>query len=148
MTIIGAGTLKAQQRYLIWSISKMIRTLFKMYNECRVSSALTPYAQIFTHYITRNTHIVKQTLGISYRSWPAQFPFFLGKPCSLLVLMSPSASHLLALNNCTTFRICFAAITGDETAANIHGQVESILFARANSIAHALPGAANNVEAG
>lgn len=33
-------------------------------------------------------------------------------------------------------------------AANIHGHVESILFARANSMAHALPGAANNVEAG
>ena len=63
-------------------------------------------------------------------------------------MLSPSASHLLALTNCTTFNICFAAITGHETAASIHGTVESILFARANSMAHALPGAANSVEAG
>ena len=62
--------------------------------------------------------------------------------------MSPSASHLLALTNCTTFNICFAAITGDDTAANTHGQKESILFARANSMAHALPGDANNVDEG
>lgn len=81
-------------------------------------------------------------------SEPAHFFFLLGNPCSLLVLVSPSASHLLALTNCTTFKTCFAAITGDEMAASIHGKVESILFARANSMAHALPGAAKKVEAG
>ena len=123
--------------------------LFKIYSECGMPSILALHAQISPQYITMNTHIgVNSPPQISDTSCPAQTFFFLGKPCSLLVLLSPSASHLLALTNCTTFSICFAAITGHEMAASIHGTVESILFARANSMAHALPGAANSVEAG
>ena len=106
-------------------------------------------SNVHAQYHKKYTHRGKTTaLGIARISYPTQVFFFLGKPCSLLVLLSPSASHLLALTNCTTFKICLAAITGDETAASIHGPVESILFARASSMAHALPGAANSVEAG
>ena len=74
------------------------------------------------------------------------YDFFFGNPCFLLVALSPSASHLLALTSCKTLRNCLAAMTGLETPAMTHGQKLSILFARASSIAHALPGAAKNVE--
>lgn len=74
--------------------------------------------------------------------------FFFGNPCSFLADLSPSASHLLAFTSCSTLRNCFAAITGNDTPAITHGQKLSILFARANSIAHALPGAANRVDEG
>ncbi len=126
------------------------KDLFQTCTTNMATSALTPYAHIFTQYIAKKVHVVVQIVpGVSHRSSPAQFSFlFFGRPCSLLVFISPSASHLLALINCTTFKICFAAMTGDETAASIHGKVESILLARANSIAHALPGAAKRVEAG
>lgn len=39
-------------------------------------------------------------------------------------------------------------MTGNETPASTHGQKLSILFARASSIAQALPGAAKSVDAG
>ena len=33
------------------------RALLEMYNECGTPSAMTPYAQMLTHYITSKTHI-------------------------------------------------------------------------------------------
>lgn len=50
---------------------------------------------------------------------------------------SPSASHLLALINWTTLITCFPNMMGNDTMAAIHGIVESILFARAISMAPA-----------
>jgi hypothetical protein len=77
---------------------------------------------------------------------PLAFPnFLLGNPASLLASRSPSASHLLALTNCTTLIICFPAMTGALTPAMTHGQNESILFARASSSAPADHGLAKSV---
>lgn len=73
---------------------------------------------------------------------------FLGRPCARRSSKSPSTSHLLALTNCTTFRNCFPAMIGNDTPAMTHGQKLSILFALASSIAHALPGLVNKVDAG
>ena len=58
--------------------------------------------------------------------------------------MSPSANHLLAFINCSTLRNCLKAITGLDIPAMNHGTVLSILFARASSIAQALPGVARS----
>ena len=62
--------------------------------------------------------------------------------------MSPSANHLLALINCTTFSHCLNSMIGDDMMAIAQGNVLSILFARASSIAHALPGLASSAAAG
>ena len=76
------------------------------------------------------------------------FFLFLGSPASSLFSRSPSASHLLALTNCTTFNHCLKAMTGKLTPASTQGKDESILFALASSMAHALPGAGGNQVAG
>lgn len=39
-------------------------------------------------------------------------------------------------------------MTGNDTPASTHGQKLSILFARASSIAHALPGVAKSIDDG
>jgi hypothetical protein len=54
---------------------------------------------------------------------------FFASLAARLALTSPSASHLLAFINCTTLIICLPNMTGNETAARIHGTVLSILFA-------------------
>ena len=65
---------------------------------------------------------------------------FRGSPAALLISISPSANHLLALTNCTTLMPCLIAIIGKLTPAITQGQKESILFARASSNAAALCG--------
>ena len=60
--------------------------------------------------------------------------FLLGSPIFLLCSISPSASHLLALTSCTTLMICLPAMTGNDTAARIHGTVLSILFALCSAV--------------
>lgn len=69
----------------------------------------------------------------------------LGSPAAFLAARSPSASHLLALTICTTLIYCLAAITGALMTMQIHGTVESILLARAISIAPAEKGEAKNM---
>lgn len=54
--------------------------------------------------------------------------------------LSPSASQLLALINCTTLTNCLKAMTGKDTAVIAHGTRLSILLALANSNALALHG--------
>ena len=49
------------------------------------------------------------------------FFFLRGSPWALLVSISPSASHRLALTSWMTFNICFAAMTGKEIPARIQG---------------------------
>lgn len=72
---------------------------------------------------------------------------FLGSPAAFLRSLSPSANHLHALTNCTTFKNCLKANPNRLMAARIHGTVESILFARASSNAPALQGFAKRKDA-
>ena len=83
-------------------------------------------------------------LDLAGRYW-VFFNSFLGSPAAFLAALSPSASHLLAFTICTTLIYCFAAIIGALTAMQIQGTVESILFARAISIAPAENGEAKRM---
>ena len=78
--------------------------------------------------------------SISYRSFLAFALCFLGSPRFFLSFLSPSASHLLACTSWTTLTHCLKSMTGAEPANMIHGMLESILLARAYSIAAALKG--------
>lgn len=84
---------------------------------------------------------------LSYRtgSYWVFFDPFLGSPAAFLAALSPSASHLLALTICTMLMYCFAAMIGALTAMQIQGTVESILFARAISMAPAENGEAKRM---
>lgn len=107
---------------------------------------LTPDANICTEEKSEYTN--QETRRRPAHGTCQCYLFLFGSPSAFLAALSPSASHLLAFTSCNTLRNCLAAMTGNETPAMTHGQKLSILFARASSIAHALPGAANSVDEG
>lgn len=69
--------------------------------------------------------------------------FLRGRPFSLRILISTSASHLLALYNWTPLIACLITMKGKLIPAIAHGIRESILLARAISSAEALKGSGN-----
>ena len=116
-------------------------------HSCTIALEFSARRLGYAQHVSTNINTVNET-NFTPRRRTSFYLFFFGNPCSALAALSPSASHLLAFTNCNTFRYCFATMKGDEIAATIQGPLLSILLARASSIAHALPGVANIVDAG
>lgn len=116
-------------------------------DSCTTDSEFSARRLGYAQHVSTNINTINET-NSTQRRRISYYLFFFGNPLSALAALSPSASHLLAFINCITFSNCFPAMKGNETPATIQGPVLSILLALASSMAHALPGVANNVDAG
>lgn len=144
---VSAGTHNSSQRQTLIDCTKK----FPFSNTANVAFLASAIQSQILHLKSPNIHTANEHPPSPLKpSPPISHPcfFLLGSPCALLAAISPSASHLLALTSCTTFNHCLNSITGDDTAAIAQGTLLSILFARASSMAQALPGAAKKAEAG
>jgi hypothetical protein len=92
------------------------------------------------HYVFYGSSIVQSLGPLLIHKFGRHKAFFASNRAFRRAATSLAANCWLALTIWATFRYCFSSMTGAEMTANTQGIVESILLARAISIAPALHG--------